>query len=142
MSDELEPYDNEKLNLRPPSNRRILWIMGVVGIVGAIAGAAYISAGFAAGVLIGTAFAFINYIWLQRSLKTIFAAAASGEKPRMLVGKYFLRYLVLGLVIAVIYAVGWVPIAALILGMAGFGFATVIEGFIRIFSSVFSGKEI
>jgi hypothetical protein len=59
-----------------------------------------------------------------------------------MVGKYFLRYLVLGLVIAVVYIAGWVPIASLILGMAAFAFATVVEGFIRIFSSIFSSKEI
>ena len=142
MGDEFEPSGSADTDAHPPSNRRILWVMFFVGIAGAAAGAAYISAGFGVGVLIGTAFAFLNYIWLQRSLKTIFAAAAAGEKPRMLVGKYFLRYLVLGLAVAVVYIAGWVPIASLILGMAAFGFATVIEGFIRVFSSIFSSKEI
>ncbi|MEP7211909.1 MAG: ATP synthase subunit I [Acidobacteriota bacterium] len=142
MGDDFEPSDSAYTDAQPPSNRRILWLMLIVGIIGAIAGAAFFSAGFGIGVLIGTAFAFLNYIWLQRSLKTIFAAAERGERPRMLVGKYFLRYLVLGLVIAVVYIAGWVPIASLILGMAAFGFATVIEGFIRIFSSIFSSREI
>ena len=142
MGDDFEPSDSANTDAPPPSNRRLLWLMLIVGIIGAIAGAAFFSPGFGVGVLIGTAFAFLNYIWLQRSLKTIFAAAERGERPRMLVGKYFLRYLVLGLVIAVVYIAGWVPIASLILGMAAFAFATVIEGFIRIFSSIFSSKEI
>jgi hypothetical protein len=113
-----------------------------VGIVGAIAGTAYISARFGLGVLIGTAFAFLNYICLQRSLEKIFSAAARGERPRMMVGKYFLRYVALGAVVAVVYIAGWIPIASLILGMAAFGFATVIEAFIRVFSGIFSSKEI
>jgi len=142
MGDEFEPSDSAHTDAHPPSNRRILWVMLFVGIVGAIAGAAYVSGGFGLGVLIGTAFAFLNYIWLQQSLKTIFAAAANGERPRMLVGKYFLRYLVIGAAVAVFYIAGWVPIASLILGMAAFGFATVIEAFIRVFSGIFSSKEI
>lgn len=142
MSDDLDPSQTEAADEPAPTHGRILVLMALVGICGAVAGAAYISLAFAAGVLVGTAFAFVNYIWLQRSLKTIFAAARGGERPKMLVGKYFLRYLVLGLVIAVIYAAGWVPITALILGMAAFGFATVIEGFIRIFSGIFSSKEV
>jgi len=116
--------------------------MGIVGIAGTIAGAMFLTINFGLGFFIGTAFAFLNYIWLQQSLKTIFAAAASGERPRMLAGRYFLRYLVLGTAVAVIYAAGWVPIEALIIGMAGFGIATVAEGFISIFSNVFSEKEI
>ena len=142
MSDELDPSQYARSDARPPSHGRLLVIMAAVGVVGAAAGGIYISAPFGVGVLIGTGFAFLNYFWLRRSLRTIFAAAAGGEKPRMLVGKYFLRYLVLGLAIAVVYVAGWVPIASLVLGMAAFGFATVIEGFIRIFSSIFSSKEI
>lgn len=142
MSGDAEPVLEAKEAIEPPSHRRILVLMAVIGVFGSVAGFAYVSAAFAIGVLIGTAFAFVNYFWLKRSLKNIFEVAASSEKPRMLVGKYFLRYLLLGVVIAAIYATGSIPIVALILGMAGFGFAVVAEGFIRIFTSIFSGKEI
>ena len=142
MSGDAEPVLEANKAIEPPSHRRILVLMAVIGVIGSMAGFAYISAAFALGVLIGTAFAFVNYFWLKRSLKGIFEVAASGEKPRMLVGKYFLRYLLLGVVIAVIYATGSIPIVAVILGMAGFGFAVVVEGFIRIFTGIFSEKEI
>ena len=138
MSGDAEPLFEANETIRPPSHRRILVLMAVIGVIGGIAGFAYISAAFALGVLTGTAFAFVNYFWLKRSLKSIFEVAASGEKPRMLVGKYFLRYLLLGAVIAVIYMTGTIPIVAVILGMAGFGFAVVAEGFIRIFTSTLS----
>jgi hypothetical protein len=67
-------------------------------------------------------------------LRKIFAAAESGERPRMLAGKYFLRYVVLAIVVAVVYAADLLPIVALILGLGAFAFAVVIEGLIRIFS--------
>lgn len=142
MGDEFDLSDKAYIDSQPPSNGRILWIMGIVGLAGSIAGTAYISAGFGAGILIGTAFAFLNYIWLQHSLKAMLAAAVEGEKPRMLAVKYFLRYLVLAAVLAFVYFTELLPIGALILGMAGIAFATVMEGSIRIFLSIFSSKEI
>ena len=92
--------------------------------------------------MLGSALAFVNYFWLKRSLKTIFDTAAEGQKPRMLAAGYFAEYAVLGLVVAAVYIGNLVPIVALILGLAGFGFAVVLEGFIRIFSGIFSDKEI
>ena len=52
----------------------------------------------------------------------------------MLAGKYFLRYIVLAIVVAVIYAADLLPVVALLLGLGAFGFAVVIEGLIRIMS--------
>jgi hypothetical protein len=136
MGDDIEPMADAAEIIRPPSHERILWIMAILGVAGGIAGSVFESFDFGVGVLIGTALAFVNYYWLKRSLRTIFAAAASGEKPRMLAGKYFLRYIVLAIAVAIIYITGIVPIVALILGLAAFGFAVVVDGFIRIFSTI------
>jgi hypothetical protein len=136
MSDHFEPLEPEAQgNTTPPTNNRIIVIMAVLCVMGMIAGFVFASIAFGVGVLVGVSLAFINYFWLQHSLKKIFAAADSGEKPRMLAGRYFLRYLILGIVVAVIYVSGWMPIAAVILGMAGMGFAVVVEGIIRIFTT-------
>jgi hypothetical protein len=132
MSEDIEPTAEAAEIIRPPSHERILWIMAILGIAGGIAGFAFGSLEFGLGILVGTALAFVNYYWLKSSLRKIFSAAESGEKPRMLAGKYFLRYIILGIVVAVIYMTGVLPIVAVVLGMAGFGFAVVIEGLIRI----------
>lgn len=133
MSDDFEPVAQPQGNTTPPTNSRIIAIMAVLGVLGTIAGFIFSGIPFGIGVLVGVTLAFVNYFWLQHSLKKIFAAADSGEKPRMLAGRYFLRYVILGIVVAVIYVSGWMPIAAVILGMAGIGFAVVVEGIIRIF---------
>ena len=134
MSDQFEPLGPEAQgNTTPPTNNRIIVIMAMLGVIGTIVGFVFVSVPFGIGVLVGVSFAFINYYWLQHSLKKIFEAADSGEKPRMLAARYFLRHLILGVIVAVIYASGWMPIMAVILGMAGIGFAVVIEGMIRIF---------
>lgn len=142
MGDDLEPVLRDEGVTEPPSNARILVLMAVVGLVGGVAGAVYRSTAFGVGILAGTALAFVNYLWLRQLLAKIFAAAAEGEKPRMLVAGYFLRYLTMAVVVAIVYFSKAVPIAAFIVGLAGFGFAVVLDGFIRIFSGIFSSKEI
>ena len=132
MSDDTEPKADAAEIIRPPSHERILWIMAVLGVAGGIAGFAFRSFEFGLGIWVGTALAFVNYYWLKSSLRKIFSAAESGEKPRMLAGKYFLRYVILAIIVAAIYVTGVLPIVAVVLGMAGFGFAVVIEGLIRI----------
>lgn len=143
MSDEIEPVVTEEQAIVPLSHRRILVIMAVIGLAGSIAGAAFVTLSFGAGVLIGSFLAFVNYYWLKVSLKKIFdLAAETGERPRLLALKYFARYIVLGSIVAILYATGTVSIAGVILGMGGFGFAVVIEGILRIFSNPVSEKEI
>jgi hypothetical protein len=142
MGEDIEPTAEAAEIIRPPSHERILWLMAALGVAGGIAGFALISLGFGIGILLGTALAFVNYYWLKSSLRKIFGAAESGEKPRMLAGKYFVRYIVLAIVVAMIYITGVLPIVAVILGLAAFGFAVVVEGLIRIFETFFREKEI
>jgi hypothetical protein len=135
MSDPTEPSASANANIKPLSHGRILKLMAVIGLAGGVLGAAFVSASFGAGVLVGSLLAFVNYYWLKYSLKKIFAVAAeTGERPRMLGMKYFGRYLVLGAIVAVLYATNTVSVVGLILGMGSFGFAVVFEGIFRIFS--------
>jgi uncharacterized membrane protein YfcA len=143
MSDEIEPVVPVEQAIVPLSHRRILVIMAVIGLAGSVLGSALISVSFGAGVFIGVVLAFANYYWLKVSLKKIFdLAAETGEKPRLLALKYFARYLVLGAIVAILYATAVVSIVGVILGMGSFGFAVVIEGMLRIFSNPVSEKEI
>ena len=143
MSDEIEPVVPVEQAIVPLSHTRILVIMAVIGLAGSILGSALVSVSLGAGVFIGSVLAFVNYYWLKVSLKKIFdLAAETGERPRLLALKYFARYLVLGTVVAILYATGAVSIIGVILGMGSFGFAVVIEGILRIFSNPVSEKEI
>ena len=143
MSGETEPVVTEEQAIVPLSHTRILVIMAVIGLAASIGGSALVSISFGAGVFIGSILAFVNYYWLKLSLKNIFALAAeTGERPRLLALKYFVRYIVLGLVVAILYTTGTVSIVGVILGMGAFGFAVVVEGILRIFSNPVSEKEI
>jgi len=124
------------------SHRRILTIMAAVIVVSVLLGFIFVSSFFAVGVLIGGILSFVNYYWLKQSLKRIFDRAVMGEQPRFLATKYFLRYIVFGIILAIIYLTKTVSVAAVLLGLGSFAFAIVIEGFIRLFSGLFKKREI
>jgi hypothetical protein len=135
MSDGTEPSVSENNAMKPLSHGRVLKLMALLGLAGSVIGAALVSASFGTGILIGGLLAFANYYWLRNSMKKVFdLASETGEKPRLLGLKYFGRYLVLGSIVAILFATGAVSIGGLILGMGSFGFAVVLEGIIRIFS--------
>lgn len=142
MSDEHQPLPQSDEDFMPPEHDRILWIMAFVGIFGAIAGWLAVSFVSGLGFLLGTGLAFGSFFWLKHSLSKVFAEVGESEKPKISAIRYLARYLTIGMIVALIYAVNIVPIIAVILGMAGFGFAVMIDGIIRIFSGTQTGKEL
>jgi hypothetical protein len=141
MGDETEPLRVEKPLPSGISHSRLLAAMAAIGFLGSLAGTIFASAAFGFGVLLGTTLALINYFWLRRSLERMFAAAIVGEMPALLGLRYFLRYVLLGAVVAIVYATGIVPVASVILGLGTFAFAVVAEGVFRIFSDSSGAKE-
>jgi hypothetical protein len=142
MSENFEPIADEQGNLVPLTHRRILIVMSAVAISGSLLGLIFVSRSFGLGVFIGGVLAFVNYYWLKFSLKKIFEQAVGGEKPRFLGLRYLFRYVVLGAVLTIVFLTETIPVVAVILGLASFALAIVIEGFIRIILSFFKKKEV
>jgi hypothetical protein len=142
MSEDNEPIAAEQENLAPLTHRRILTLMAIVAILSGLASFVLVSWQFGLGVLFGGILSFVNYYWLKFSLKKIFEKTAYGERPRFLAVRYTSRYLVLGGILLIVFLTKTVPVVSVILGLASFAFAIVIEGFIRLFSSFFNKKEI
>jgi len=136
MGGKIEVIENEGENVKPISNTRILWLMALVTVAAGAAGIVFKSWLFGSGVLIGGVLAFLNYYWLKHSLKQVFDMATEGAKPAIFGAQYILRYLVFGLVLSVIFLTDAIPIIAVVLGLASFALAVVIEGILRIVSSV------
>lgn len=142
MSDDSDSVAAEP-SIPPISNRRILWMMGLVAVAAGAAGFIFVSWQFGLGVILGGALSFINYYWLKVSLKRLFDnAVAHGEKPRFLALRYFGRYVTLGAVLTVVFLTETIPVVAVILGLSSFALAIVIEGFVRLFSTFFKSKEL
>ena len=135
-----EPLTTEEQLPPQVSLNRVLVIMAVIIIAGAIVGFVFGPARFGIGVLVGGIMSFANYFWQRNSTRAIFAQAANGEKPMLLSVRYILRYVLIGAVLWLILLTGAFPIVAVVLGLAAFAFAVVLEGLIGIFSS-FKGQE-
>jgi len=124
-----------------PTNTRILLIMAIFGLVAGIASAVVISFRFGIGLLFGTVIAFVNYFWLRRALVRAFDFKGGNERSRFAGSGYFIRYLVIGGIFAMVYALDLVPISAVLLGSAAFAFALVADGTIRLVTAVSSGPK-
>ena len=142
MSEISKPVAIEPEMLPQLSHRRILWTMAIVVITASILSSVFVSRQFGLGLLTGGILAFLNYYWLKISLKRIFDNAIAGEKPSFLSLNYFLRYLGLGLVIYIIYLTQVVPVVSVLLGLCVFAIAIVIEGFLKILSSISKREEL
>ena len=141
MSETNEPIAAEQETVAPLTHRRILTVMAIVAVLSAFVSFVLVSWQFGLGVLLGGILSFINYYWLKFSLKKIFEKTAHGERPRFLAVRYTTRYLVLGAVLLVVFLTKTVPVISVVLGMASFALAIVIEGFMRLFASFFNKKE-
>lgn len=108
---------------------RFLWILVGLTVIGTIAGVFLKSGDFGAGILVGGILSVVNYIWLRLSVRVLIAGVEQGARPQFLAVRYFARYLTFGAVLVVIYLTEAFPMIAVLLGLAGFAFAIVAEGF-------------
>lgn len=142
MSEEADSNATEQETPTLISNRRILWLMAVIVILGAPALLIFVSPLFGLGFFIGGVLSFVNYFWLKSSLKKLFVETADGEyKPHYSAARYLSRYLTLAAILLVIFLTKTVSVGAVILGLASFAFAVMIEALIRIILSFFNKKE-
>ncbi|HSK72413.1 MAG TPA: ATP synthase subunit I [Pyrinomonadaceae bacterium] len=143
MSENSEPILPEQETAPPQlSHQRILAVMAIAAMVGSLLSFIFISWRFGVGVLIGGVLSLVNYYWMKRSLEKIFDRVVLQEKPRFLATRYISRYLVFGIILAIVYLTKIVPVISVILGLASFAVAIMIEGFIRIFTTNYNRKDI
>ena len=135
MSEDSEQTVDQTETVKELSHRRILAAMAATVVIGTLASFIFGSANFGFGFLIGGILSLINYYWLKKSLRGIFENAISGAKPRFLATKYFTRYAAFGVVLAIVYLTKLIPVVAVLLGLASFALAIIIEATARLFSS-------
>lgn len=135
MSEETESKEFETENIKELSHRRILFLMGLVSVLGSICGFVFVSWQFGLGILFGGTLSFVNYYWLKHSLKIVFEKVASGEQQGFSGTTYLLRYFVFGILLLLIYLTKAIPVASVILGLGSFAVAIMFEGIIRLFTS-------
>src|SRR3954462_1485538 len=80
-------------------NGRILRTMIVCVAVAVTTGLAFAPWRFTLGLAVGGALSILNYYWLHSSVTALINLNTSGKRARARSSRYFLRYLVVGLVV-------------------------------------------
>src|SRR2546422_11626243 len=99
---------------------RAMAAMVLIAVVGALIVAPW---RVVTGVMIGGALSLLDFHWLRTSMRAVFNEAI----PGIGVIRYILRYLMMGLVIAIVYQLRLVSLAATIAGLCSFVIAFFIE---------------
>ncbi len=122
--------------------RRITYLIPGFGIsAGLVAGLLH-HWDWAAGLILGSALAWLNFRWLRRGLDaftTTAASQANTEKTRQPVATYFaaaFRYVLIGVSVYVIFKYLRVPLVSIFLGLCAFAVATIVASVWEILQSV------
>lgn len=113
------------------TERRIAWLTLIIGAVAVLVAGILYSWSWAAGLMIGTALAWLNFRWLRKGMDALVAASSAqsgAEKPRVPLGAYFravFRYALIALVVYVSFKFLQVPLVSMILGLCALGAAAV-----------------
>jgi len=128
MSEETGHKTSEKADTGSIVLDRIVWLLVGLMVIGAVTGAVLKSGIFGVGILVGGVLSIVNYIWLRSSVRVLLSGVDEGARPRFLAVRYLSRYLTFGAVLVVIYLTEAFPMISVLIGLAGFAFAIVIEG--------------
>jgi hypothetical protein len=133
MGEDVDPLTTNSLRA---TNRGIFRMMLVALAVATAVGFEFVGQRFGFGVMLGGAFAFINYFWLDRSTKAMMAESAMASTS-ILALKYVLRYVAIGGLLLLIFWSDVLPVTAVIVGLSIFAIAVVAQGL----KSIFTGSQ-
>lgn len=97
---------------------------------------------FTSGLAIGGLLALLNHRWLQTSIFAAFGVLLKGDTPRITLGKYIFRYLVVGAVAFAAYTFGIASLVAIMAGLCTFVVALFVEAFREFYFAIIRREEI
>ncbi len=109
--------------------RRIFRAMSIAVALGVLASLPFAQWRITTGLLLGGLLSLLNHHWLSNSTAAAFRVLLHGEKPRLSIAQYLLRYLVIAAVVAGAYKLNLVSLAATIAGLCSFVVALFAEAF-------------
>jgi hypothetical protein len=124
------------------TNPRIFRSMIVAVIVAVSASLLFAPWRISTGLLLGGLLSLVNHYWLTTSTTAAFSALVDGQKPRLSLVQYVLRYAVIGSVVLLAYKFGFASVPALIAGLCSFVFALFVEAFREFYFAIIHREEI
>jgi hypothetical protein len=92
------------------------------------------------GLMLGGLLSLLNFHWLQTSVAAVFNVSA-GERPRIRIPRYILRYFVVGITAYVAYNLRLVSLPAVFAGLCAFVPALFVEAFRQFYFAIIRREE-
>ena len=124
------------------TNRRIFRSMIVAVVLAVCASLLFAPWRVSTGLLLGGMLSLVNHYWLTTSTSAAFRVLVSGQKPRLSLVQYVLRYALIGSAILLAYKFGIASVPALIAGLCSFVFALFAEAFREFYFAIIHREEI
>jgi len=124
------------------TNRRIFLSMSVAIILAVGASLLFAPWRVSVGLLLGGLLSLVNHYWLITSTTAAFSVLVNGDKPRLSIIQYVLRYAVIGAVILLSYKLGIASVPALIVGLCSFVIALFVEALREFYFAIIHREEI
>ena len=133
MSEETKPFVEEKSSVE-----KRLWRLLLVSLAAEIVLSLVLADWpFTAGVCIGGSLAIINFRMLQSSVRGMMSTEAGVHAF-----KFFLRYVLIGLVVLIFYLLEIVSVIGILLGVSSFVGALMLEAAIQFYFVIIKNEEI
>lgn len=91
------------------------------------------------GLLVGGLLSLFNYHWLKSSIAAAFTVGTDreGRRPNFSIGRYVLRYVIIGSVLFTLHMLGLISLVAALLGLCSFVAALLAEALVQITLIIF-----
>ncbi|MGQ9896376.1 MAG: ATP synthase subunit I [Acidobacteriota bacterium] len=131
-------YPSSSLLSPEATERRVRQLTFVIA-GGAAVGASFIwGAEISTGIAVGGGLAYVNFVWMRASLQSIVTAVTAGEvessrqPSRFQMAKFFLRWVVVGVVIWLSAQVASALAVAIVCGLFALPLAVVVEALVQV----------
>ena len=124
------------------TNRRIFRTMAIAVAVAVVASLPFVSWRITTGLLLGGLLSLVNHYWLTTSTSAAFSVIVHGQKPRLSLIQYVLRYAVIGSVVLLAYKFQIASLTAVVAGLCSFVVALFVEAFREFYFAIIHREEI
>ncbi len=137
------PYNaGETASPSPSVEDRMLRTMAFAVALGVMASLPFANWRVTLGLLLGGLLSLLNHRWLISSTTAGLRVVAHGEKPKLKILQYLLRYAVVGTFVFVAYQLNIVSLAATIIGLSSFVVALFVEASRQFYLAIIHREEI
>ena len=120
---------------------RVFRSMLLVIVLAVVASGLFLPWRMTTGVLLGGLLSLLNHHWLRTSISAAFNMKAAGQRPKLKLSAYILRYFVVFAMVAVAYKLNIVSLPATLVGLCSFVVALFVEAFRQSYFAIIHREE-